>query len=59
LEQTSRDQLDCGKISLKGYILTDDNISHIVINKKALAEYSQVEMFLRALPRDLGTKAVV
>jgi len=34
-------------------------MSRIMINNGALAEYSQVEMLLGALPRDLGAKAVM
>jgi hypothetical protein len=40
LEAICWDQLQCGNISLNGYILTDDNISHIFINKGALGENS-------------------
>jgi len=43
---------------LKAFILTYDNISHIIIDKEALAEHSQVEMLLRALPRQLRVKVV-
>jgi hypothetical protein len=59
LEQLCRDQLERGNIELKGFILAYDNISRIMISKWALAEYSQVEMLLGALPRDLRAKAVM
>jgi hypothetical protein len=35
------------------------NIGRIMIHKGALAEYSQVEMLLVALPRELRAKAVM
>jgi len=53
------DQLERGHIRLKTCILAYDNISRIMINKGALAEYSQVEMLLGAFPRELRAKAVM
>jgi len=58
LEQLCRDQLERGKVGLKAFILAYDNISRNKIGKGAQAEYSQVEMLLGALPRDLRAKAV-
>jgi len=58
LERLCRDQLECGNIGLKAFILAYNNISHIMINKGALSEYSQGEMLPRALSRDLRAKAV-
>jgi hypothetical protein len=54
-----RDQLARGNVGLKALILAYDNICHIMINKGALAEYSTVEMLLRALPRDLRAQVVM
>jgi hypothetical protein len=59
LEQLRQDQLEHGNVGLKAFILPYDNISRIIISKGALAEYSQVEILLRALPRDLIAKAVM
>jgi hypothetical protein len=59
LERLCRDQLERGKVGLKVFILAYDNISRIKISKGAVAEYSQVEMLLEALPRDLRAKAVM
>jgi len=59
LERLCRDQLECGNVGLIAFILAYDNISRIVISKGALAEYSQGEMLLGALPRDLRVKAVM
>jgi len=59
LERLCQDQLECGDVGLKASILTYDNISRIMISKGDLAEYSQVEMLLGALQRDLRTKAVM
>jgi len=56
MEGLCRNQLERGNVSLKTIILTHGNITHIMINKGALAEYSQVEMLLGALPRDLRGK---
>jgi len=53
------DQLEHANVGLKALILTYDNISRIMINKGALAEYSQVEMLLGALPRDLRFRVVM
>ena len=50
LERLCRNQLEGGNVGLKAFILAYDNISRIMNNKGALAEYSQVEMFLGALP---------
>jgi hypothetical protein len=43
----------------KVFILPHDLLTRIMISKGALAEYSQVEMLLRVLPRDLRAKAVM
>ena len=59
MERLCRDQLERGNVGLKAFTLAYDNISCIRINKGALAEYSQVEMLLGALPRDLRAKAVM
>jgi len=59
LERLCRDQLERGNVGLKAFILAYDNISRIMISKGAFAEYSQVEMLLGALPRDLRAKAVM
>jgi len=59
LEQLCKEQWECGKVGLKAFILAYDNISRIIIDKGALAEYSQVEMLLGALPRNLSAKAVM
>ena len=59
LERLCWDQLERGNVSLKAFILAYDNISRIMISKGALAEYSQVEMLLGALSRDLRAKAVM
>jgi hypothetical protein len=58
-ERLCRDQLERGNVGLKAFILADDNISSIMISKGVLAEYSQVEMLLGALPRDFRAKAVM
>jgi len=58
-ERWGRDQLKRGNLGLKAFIRAYDNISCILINKGALAEYSLVELLLDALPRDLRTKAVM
>jgi len=57
LERVCRDQLECGNVGLKACILTDYNISCVMINKEALAEYSQMEMLLGPLPQDLKSEA--
>jgi hypothetical protein len=44
---------------VKASILACDNISRIMISKRALAEYSQVEILLGALPRDLREQVVM
>jgi len=59
LERLCRNQLQHGIISLKAFIITYDNLSYILINKGAKAEYSQVEMLLGTLPRDLRAQAVM
>ena len=59
LEQLCSDQLEHGNVSLKAFMIAYDNISRIMINKGPMAEYSQVEMFLCALPRDLRAKGVM
>jgi hypothetical protein len=59
LVQLRRDQLDCGNFGLKAFILAYNNISSIMINKGVLAKFSQVQMFLGALPHNLKGKAVM
>jgi hypothetical protein len=59
LERLCKDQRERGNVGLKAFILAYDNISRIMIDKGALAEYSQVEMLLGALPRNLRAKAVM
>jgi hypothetical protein len=59
LERLCRDQRERGNIHLKAFIFTYDNISPIMINKGALAEYSQEEMLLGALRRDSRANAVM
>jgi hypothetical protein len=59
IERLCQGQLEGGHITLKPFILAYDNISRNMITKGALAEYSQVEMLLEALPRDLSVKAVI
>jgi len=59
LERQCQDQLDCENISLEAFILAYDNISCIIINRRALAKYSQVEMMLGGLPRDWTAKVVM
>jgi len=58
-ERLSSDQLEQGNVGLKAFILAYDNISRIMINRGALAEFSQVAMLLGALPSDLRAKAVM
>jgi len=45
-------ELECDTVSLKACILTYKNMSHILINKGAMAEYSQLEILLATLQRD-------
>jgi len=59
LERLCKEQRERGNVGLKAFILAYDNISRIMIDKGALAEYSQVEMLLGALPRNLRAKAVM
>jgi len=59
IERLCRDQLERGNVGLKAFILADDNVSRIMINKGTLDEYSQVEMLLGALPNDLRAKVVM
>lgn len=58
LERLCQDQLDSGNIGQKAFIRACDNISRIMIDNGALAEYSQVEMLLRVLPKELTAEAV-
>jgi len=53
------DQLQHWIIGPKAFILTYNNISCSMISKGAWVEYSQVEMLLGALPRDMRPKAVM
>jgi len=59
LERICRYQLECGNIGLKEFILAYDNISHSMISQGALAEYSQVEILLRALQGEVRAEAVM
>jgi hypothetical protein len=59
LVQIWQNQLDCGNFGLKAFILAYNNISSIMINTGVLAKFSQVQMFLRALPHNLRAKAVM
>jgi hypothetical protein len=59
LEGVCWDQLENGNVGLTAFILADDNISRIMTSKGTLAEYSQEEMFLGALPRDMRAKVVI
>ena len=58
-ERQCRDQLEREIIGLRAFILAYDNISRIMINKGAWAEYTQVEMLLGALPRYFWAEAVM
>ena len=59
LELLYWDHLECGNVILKAFILPYNDISGIMISPGALAEYSLVEMLLRALPKDLRAKGVM
>jgi len=59
LEWLCKDQLERRNVGLKARIFTYNNISHITINQGALAKYSQPEMLLWALWRELGAKVVM
>jgi len=59
VERLCWDQLERGNVGQKAFILAYDIISRIMIRRGALAEYSQVQMLLRALRRDLRAKAVM
>jgi hypothetical protein len=59
LERLCMDQRDRGNFCLKAFILAYDNMSRIMIDKGALAEYSQVEMLLGAVSRNLRATAVM
>jgi len=59
LEWLCKDQRERGNFDLKTYILAYDNISRMMIDKGALAEYSQVEMLLGALQGNLGPNALM
>jgi hypothetical protein len=54
-----KDKLERGNVGLTACILTYYNITLIMINKGALAEYSQVEILLGAIHADLPRKAVL
>lgn len=58
LDQPCWDQGEHRKIGLKAFILTVDNISHTMIDKGVLAEFSQVEMLLGALTINLRGKFI-
>jgi len=59
LKRLCRDQLGCGNISLNAVIFAHDLMRRNMIKTGALAEYSQVEMFLGDLPRDFRAKVVM
>jgi hypothetical protein len=59
LERLCREQLESGIVGVKAFILTYDNVSCIMLRTGALAEYSQVEIFLGAHPRDVRAKALM
>jgi len=52
-------QLKRGHVGLKAFVLANDNIRCIMIKKGALAVYSEAEMLLRAIPRELKSIAVL
>ena len=52
-----KDQLEHRKVSLNAVVLTYNNICHIMIYMGALAKYSQVEMLLETLPRNMSANA--
>jgi len=59
LARLCREHLESGNISLKDFILDYDNISHSIISKGTLAEYSQVDVLIGALPRYWRAKVVM
>lgn len=59
LKCLSRDQLECGNIRVEALILAYDNISHIMITNGALADFSEIQMLLGALLRDLRAKVLM
>jgi len=59
MERLCNDYLERGKVSLKAFSLACDNNSRIMINKGALAEYSQKEMLVGSHPRDFIVNAVL
>ena len=59
LEWVYKVKIEGVKASLKGSILTCNNISSVIINKGALAKYSLLEMLLGALSRQLGAKVLI
>jgi len=59
LELLCNDQLEGGNVGLKAFILTYDNISCYMINKRTLTEYTQVGMILGALRWDLRATMVM
>jgi hypothetical protein len=59
LVRLCNDQGECGNVDLEAFILAYDNIGRILIDKRALAEYSQVEMLLGAVPTNLKRNAVM
>jgi len=54
-----KDQWERGNVGLKGCIFAHDNISCILNHKRALAEYSQIEMRRGAPPRYFRANAVM
>jgi hypothetical protein len=59
LERLCIDPLECGKVRLNAFIISCNNICHLMINKGALAEYSQVEVLFGALPKTFRARAVM
>jgi len=59
MERLWKDQMHRGIFGMKVCIMTYDKFSRIMIKKGALAEYSQVELLLVAIPRDVRAKAVM
>jgi len=52
-EQLCNVQQELGNVGLKACIFAYDNISRIMIKKGALGEYSQVEMVLRSVRKEI------
>jgi len=53
LECLFKDLLEPGKVRLTACILTNNHTSHIMIKMGVLAEYTQVEMLLGAIPHNM------